>query len=341
MTILERWKEETSSAWLYRSVRDTEPDLKRKQLFHDLADAADRQAKILAADLGHAAPLFKPSLRLRLVAAITGLIGIRRARPLLAALKIRGMSVYSAPPHPADHAMPKSVSEFGQEHRAAGGGSLRAAVFGANDGLVSNTCLILGVAGAAADPKTVLVTGVAGLLAGAFSMASGEYVSVRSQRELFEYQIGQERAELERYPEEEAEELALIYAARGAPLEEARVMTHAMIQNHDEALKTLAREELGLNPDDLGSPWGAATSSFLAFSIGAIIPLAPFALGAGTRTLAMTCLASSASLFGIGAILSLFSGRNALFGGFRMLAIGTAAGVATYFIGKLLNVGLA
>lgn len=341
MSILERWKAETSSAWLYRAVGDTEADPKRKQLFHDLAEAADRQAGILAADLGRAVPVFRPSLRLHLVAAITRLIGIRRARPLLAALKVRGMSVYSAAPHPAGHVMPKSASEFGQEHRTAGGGSLRAAVFGANDGLVSNTCLILGVAGAAADPKTVLVTGVAGLLAGAFSMASGEYISVRSQRELFEYQIGQERAELERYPEEEAEELALIYAARGAPLEEARIMTHAMIQNHDEALKTLAREELGLNPDDLGSPWAAAAASFLAFSIGAIIPLAPFAASVGDRALFMACLVSGASLFGIGAILSLFSGRNALFGGFRMLTIGAAAGAATYFIGKLLNVGLA
>ena len=126
-----------------------------------------------------------------------------------------------------------------------GGGTLRAGVFGANDGLVSNTLLILGVAGAASDPRTVLITGVAGLLAGAFSMASGEYVSVRSQRELYEYQIGQERAELDRYPEEEAEELALIYAARGASLDDARKIARAMIANREEALKTLAREELG------------------------------------------------------------------------------------------------
>ena len=123
--------------------------------------------------------------------------------------------------------MPRSVSDFGQEHRAGGGGTLRAGVFGANDGLVSNTLLILGVAGAAPDPRTVLITGVAGLLAGAFSMASGEYVSVRSQRELYEYQIGQERAELDRYPEEEAEELALIYAARGASLDDARKIARA------------------------------------------------------------------------------------------------------------------
>jgi VIT1/CCC1 family predicted Fe2+/Mn2+ transporter len=165
-------------------------------------------------------------------------------------------------------------------------------------------------------------------------------VSVRSQRELYEYQIGQERAELDRYPEEEAEELALIYTARGAPIAEARTIARAMIGNREEALKTLAREELGLNPDDLGSPWGAALSSFLAFSVGAIIPLIPFVLGAGASALLIACLMSAVSLFTLGAILSLFSGRSAFAGGARMLLIGAAAGAATYLIGRLLGVGL-
>lgn len=342
MSTIERWRDEAASAWLYRAIKACEPDLRKQQMFEDLARAADRQAAIIAADLGGAVPAYRPDLRLRIAAAIARAIGPRRARPILAAHKIRGLSVYAAPPPPAAgrHVMPKAVSEFGQEHRAAGGGSLRAAVFGANDGLVSNTCLILGVAGAAADARTVLVTGVAGLLAGAFSMAAGEYISVRSQRELFEHQIGEEREELARYPDEEAEELALIYAARGAPMDEARVITRAMMGNREEALKTLAREELGLNPDDLGSPWGAATSSFLAFSIGAILPLLPFALGFAAQALVIACVISGASLFGIGAILSLFSGRNAFLGGARMLAIGSAAGVATYMIGSLLGVGL-
>ena len=141
-----------------------------------------------------------------------------------------------------------------------GGGTLRAGVFGANDGLVSNTCLVMGVAGAAVDPSIILLTGVAGLLAGAFSMAAGEYISMLSQREMFEYQIAQERDELERYPAEEAEELALIYAARGIPIDEARNVAAKLIANPQQALDTLAREELGLNPDDLGSPIGASVS---------------------------------------------------------------------------------
>ncbi len=341
MATVERWRDEASSAWLYRIVSEAEHDPQKKRLFAELADAADRQTALLAGDLGGAAPRFVPRLRLRLVARLTRLLGPKTARPLLAAMKIRGLSVYALPAAQDGHIMPKAVGEFGQEHRAGGGGTLRAGVFGVNDGLVSNTCLILGVAGAAADAHTVLITGVAGLLAGAFSMASGEYISVRSQRELMEYQIAQERDELKRYPEEEAEELALIYAARGVPSEDARAIVRAMLQNPDEALKTLAREELGLNPDDLGSPWGAAMSSFMAFCIGATIPLVPFAAGAGGSALVIACATSAISLFVIGAILSLFSGRNAALGGVRMLLIGAAAGAATYSIGGILGVGLA
>ena len=150
----------------------------------------------------------------------------------------------------------------GARHKSLGGGTLRAGVFGVNDGLVSNTCLVMGVAGAAVEPGIILITGVAGLLAGAFSMAAGEFISMLSQKEMFEHQISQEKDELERYPAEEAEELALIYAARGIPLKEARNVAKKLIANPEKALDTLAREELGLNPDDLGSPIGAAVSSF-------------------------------------------------------------------------------
>lgn len=340
MTTHARWYDEAASAWLYRSVAAAEPDPVRRKLFGDLAVAAERQTAILAGDLGET-PAFAPGMRIRAVALAVRLFGPRAARRMLAAHKIRGLSTFGGAPVVAGHPMPTAVGEFGQEHRAAGGGTLRAGVFGANDGLVSNTCLILGVAGAAADPDTVMLTGIAGLLAGAFSMASGEYVSVRSQREMFEHQIGQERAELERYPDEEAEELALIYAARGAPVAEARTIARAMLTDKEQALNMLAREELGLNPDDLGSPLGAAISSFLAFSLGAVVPLAPFALGAGPAALGIAGAISGIGLFAIGAALSLFSGRNALLGGARMLLIGAAAGAATYGIGRLLGVGIA
>jgi VIT1/CCC1 family predicted Fe2+/Mn2+ transporter len=215
---------------------------------------------------------------------------------------------------------------------------LRAGVFGANDGLVSNTCLVVGVAGAAVEPGVIVLTGIAGLLAGAFSMAAGEFISMLSQREMFEHQIAQEADELKRYPKEEAEELALIYAARGLDKKEARSLAKKLIANPDHALDTLAREELGLNPDDLGSPIGAAISSFIAFSIGASLPLIPFLLHFGGNDVAVAAAISGVALFIIGAILSLFSGKSAFIGGARMLAIGAAAAAATYFIGSLFNV---
>jgi VIT1/CCC1 family predicted Fe2+/Mn2+ transporter len=258
-------------------------------------------------------------------------------RPILSASKVRGVSVYGAKLQPEGHPWPTSVEDVGRRHKSYGGGTLRAGVFGVNDGLVSNTCLVMGVAGAAAEPSVLILTGVAGLLAGAFSMAAGEYISMLSQKEMFEHQISQERDELERYPAEEAEELALIYAARGIPLEQARDITKKLIANPDQALDTLAREELGLNPDDLGSPIGAAISSFIAFCIGASLPLIPFLLGLGRGVLIAACL-SGAALFVVGALLSLFSGKSALLGGARMLLIGSAAAAATYFIGSLFNV---
>jgi VIT1/CCC1 family predicted Fe2+/Mn2+ transporter len=187
----------------------------------------------------------------------------------------------------------------------------------------------------------VVTAGVAGLLAGALSMAAGEYVSMRSQREMFEYQIGLERDELGEYPEEEAEELALIYATRGMDLEEARRITRALVKNPDAALDALAREELGLNPDDLGSPWGAAIFSFLAFAAGAVLPLVPFLLGLPlAQAIVIAAIVAGVALFGVGAALSLFTGRRAFAGGLRMVLIGGGAGVVTWLIGSLLGAAL-
>ena len=332
---LQRWRSEKTAAYLSGAVAAAEPDPKRAALFRQMAAAADEQAGILAKELPEVPP-FAPSLRSRLTAWLIGVFGPRAMRPVLSASKVRGVSVYSGEV-PEGHPWPTSVEEVGARHRAMGGGTLRAGVFGVNDGLVSNTCLVMGVAGAAVEPGIILITGVAGLLAGAFSMAAGEFISMLSQKEMFEYQIAQERDELERYPAEEAEELALIYAARGIPLEEARTMATKLIANPDKALDTLAREELGLNPDDLGSPIGAAISSFLAFCIGASLPLIPFLFGLSHGVLIAAALAGAA-LFVVGAALSLFSGKGALLGGLRMLLIGSAAAAATYFIGSLFNV---
>ncbi|MBC8013215.1 MAG: VIT1/CCC1 transporter family protein [Methyloceanibacter sp.] len=332
---LERWRSEKTASFLSSAVAASEPDPARAALFRQMAEAAEEQAGILAKELREVPP-FEPSLRSRLIAFLVRTLGPRAMRPVLSASKVRGVSVYSGK-MPAGHPWPTSVEAVGARHRALGGGTLRASVFGVNDGLVSNNCLVMGVAGAAVEPGIILITGVAGLLAGAFSMAAGEFISMLSQKEMFEYQIAQEKDELERYPKEEAEELALIYAARGIPLEQARDVATKLIANPAQALDTLAREELGLNPDDLGSPVGAALSSFLAFCIGASLPLIPFLFGLSQGVLIAATL-SGVALFAVGAALSLFSGKGALLGGVRMLLIGSAAAAATYMIGSLFNV---
>jgi vacuolar iron transporter family protein len=337
------WREEKQSAWLYRHMAVTEVDPAYRRLFESLADAAEVQAAVwfdLLRKGNRPISAFEPSARSRVVARLLRVFGPRRLRPVLAAMKVRGISVYGgALP---GHAMPTNVDEVGARHRGSGnGGNLRAAVFGVNDGLVSNTSLIMGVAGATGDAAFILTSGVAGLLAGALSMAAGEYVSMRSQREMYEYQIGLERDELAQYPEEEAEELALIYAARGMGIEEARGVAHKMLQNPAHALDTLAREELGLNPDDLGSPWGAAAFSFFAFTGGALIPLVPFLLRLGPASVAVAAGLVAVALFAVGATLSLFTGRHALMSGLRMVLIGALSGAVTFGIGKLLGVSLA
>lgn len=344
MSALENWTEEMQSAYLYRVLAEVEADPVKGRLFKLLGEAAGAQAGIWAEQItrhGGAPPHeFHPSLRTRVVVSLIRTLGPRAIRPVLAAIKIRGLSVYAGAPGAVGHVMPTSVQDFGHRHKGAGsGGNLRAAVFGVNDGLVSNTSLILGVAGAISDPKLILLSGVAGLLAGALSMAAGEYISMRSQREMYEYQIGLEREELEQYPDEEAEELALIYHARGADMEQARSFAQDIIRNPEHALASLAREELGLNPDDLGSAWGAAFYSFFSFGIGAVIPLLPFLLHLSAAVSVSAGLAA-VSLFAVGATLSLFTGRQALWGGLRMVLIGGGAGVVAYSIGALLGVGL-
>ena len=332
------WHEERQSAWLYRVIAEHEADQAVSDMFRTLADAAETQASLWAQQIPSLPPAFEPEIRARLAARLVRWLGPRALKPMLASLKIRGLSALSNRGSGLTHAMPTEVGEVGARHRGvASGGNLRAAVFGVNDGLVSNTCLILGVAGAGGDAKTLLGTGIAGLMAGALSMAAGEYVSMRSQREVFESQIALERAELAQYPEEEIEELALIYQARGLNLEAARHFARELVRTPEHALDTLAREELGLNPDELGSPWGAAFASFGAFAGGALIPLTPWMFGAAESLRASLGLAVT-SLFAVGASLSLFTGRSALASGMRMVVIGAGAGAATWGIGQLFGV---
>lgn len=338
---LDSWYHEKESAWLYRRVADRESDPLKSQLFRKLGEAAEDQARKWESLQPQREFEFRPSVRARVVAGLVDQIGPRAARNVLAAMKLRGLSIYTSTTAPG-HVMPTSVSQVGERHRGGvSGGNLRATVFGINDGLVSNAALVMGVAGSGAAPSIVLMTGTAGLLAGALSMAAGEYVSVRSQRDMYEYQIALEREELAEYPEEEAEELALIYEARGMDLEQARIFARSLLGNPDHALDVLAREELGLNPDDLGSPLGAASSSFFAFALGAVLPLLPFLIGLPAHSvMGWTIGVTAIALAAVGMLISLFTGRNAWLGAARMVAIGGGAGVIAWWVGSWLGVAL-
>ena len=225
-------------------------------------------------------------------------------------------------------------------HRG-GAGTLRAIVFGASDGLVSNLSLVMGVAGATAEPSFILLSGIAGLLAGAFSMAAGEYISVRSQVEVLERQIALERAELAAIPEEEFEELVAIYRSKGLPEEDARRFAEHIFQDPEVALQTLVREELGLDQDGISSPWSAAGGSFLAFVTGAIVPVIPFLFGSGDVALLVSFGMSMAALFLLGALVSLLTGRNLVFSGLRQVGIGATAAIVTYMVGRVIGVNVA
>jgi VIT1/CCC1 family predicted Fe2+/Mn2+ transporter len=331
MELYNNWWEEKRSAYLYTIMAANEKNLLHQKLFTDLSTAADKQAHLWEKKMAEQhilLPLtFKPDLRTRLVAILIKLVGTENLHHILSAMKIRGMSVFN---------------RYHSEHKHTGSSSasnLRAAVFGINDGLVSNASLILGMAGANAGHHMIILAGVAGLFAGACSMGAGEYISVRSQREVFEYQIAIEKQELAEYPEEEMEELSLIYQARGIPKTEAEKLARLMIENPETGLNTLTREELGLNPEDLVSPLGAMFSSFFAFAIGATIPLLPFFLHESALNLSISISIgiTGIALFSVGMILSLFTNRNPFLSGLRMLAIGTMAGILTFVIGKWLG----
>ncbi len=231
-----------------------------------------------------------------------------------------------------------SVARIEGRHRNVGGNALRAAVLGANDGLCSNLSLVMGVAGATVDQHTVLLSGAAGLLAGALSMALGEWVSVTSARELAEREVRIEKREVEENPGEEREELQLIYEAKGLAPKEAESLSRAMMKDERTALDTLSREELGIDPDDLGgSPWTAALTSLALFAMGAVIPLLPFLFRAGPRAPLWSLAAGGVALFLIGAAISVFTGRGVFRSGVRQLVLGLAAAGATYGIGHLIG----
>jgi VIT1/CCC1 family predicted Fe2+/Mn2+ transporter len=230
-------------------------------------------------------------------------------------------------------------------HRSGRSGTLRAVIFGVSDGLVSNLALVMGVAGAAGaageQGRFVLLAGIAGLLAGSFSMAAGEYISMQSQRELFERQIALERAELEAMPEEEEAEMAALYRSKGFPANEAVSIAARLFEDPERALDTLVREELGLDPDELGSPIRAALGSFVAFGIGAAVPVVPYVVASAAAAFTASIVLSLGALFAVGAGVSLLTGRSVVFSGARQVVIGAAAALVTYLVGSALGVAVA
>lgn len=360
-----RWKknlaDEERAAALYESLAEAEKDPERAEVFRDLAAIERRHAgtwreKIEKAGVDlHPVP---PGLKERFLVFLARRLGTAEVLPILEATERGADGAYAGQADARALGMdreekvharvfqamgeggPQTIAREEKWHRGSRGGTLRAAVFGMNDGLVSNFSLIMGVAGAEPERSVLLLTGMAGMLAGAFSMAAGEYVSVRSQRELYEHEIEKEKKELEASPEEEARELALIYRAKGLPREEAERLGRAIVQNPESALDTLAREELGLDPADLGSPWGAAGSSFAAFVAGALVPLFPFFFLKGGPGLLLSTVLSGLALLAVGALLAFFSGRSPLRGALRMLLIGGGVAAVTNVVGRLVGASL-
>jgi VIT1/CCC1 family predicted Fe2+/Mn2+ transporter len=347
---------------LYRAMAAAEDDKKRAAIFEKMARAEERHAQRwsrLIQNAGGAVPRYRPSARVRMLGFIARHFGTRRVLPIISALEARDEAGYLGQPEAAglpaqERAHSRALREMSDElpaqegimgregwHVMSRGGSLRAAVFGVNDGLVSNFSLVMGFAGADATAEYILLAGIAGLLAGSFSMAAGEYVSMSAQRELYEQQIAMEKQELEMSPKEEEEELALIYQAKGIPEDEAHILARRIIANPKTAIDTLAREELGLDPAELGSPWFAAASSFVAFLIGALVPVLPYLFASGIWAWTLSASFSCLALFAVGALLSIFTARGPFMSGLRMLAIGLIASAVTYGVGRLLGVTMA
>jgi VIT1/CCC1 family predicted Fe2+/Mn2+ transporter len=353
---------ERRSAALYRGLAAGAVG-ERQQIFLELASVEERHAAHWAdklVGLGELVP--EPGrigLRTRLLSWVARRFSVDAVLPLVERAEHADAGLYATDPDATaamavderSHARVLTrVREQGQDgggrgiakrerwHRSDRSGALRAGVFGVNDGLVSNTSLVMGFAGSGAAGRTILFAGLAGLLAGAFSMAVGEYISMRGQREAYEREIALEAEELRDDPEAEAEELALIYRAKGLDADDAERIATTIMKDHDTALETMAREELGLDPAELGSPWSAAVSSLVAFALGAVVVVIPFLFAAGTAALVTAVVLAAFALFTVGSALGMINGRAALRSGARQLLIGGSAAVVVYLIGHVVGI---
>jgi VIT1/CCC1 family predicted Fe2+/Mn2+ transporter len=362
---------ERDAVMLYDALAAIESDPHRAGAFDRIAANERRHAEVWAAKLREAGVEVPPAPtrtrpRVRIIILLARLFGTKAVSDLVTALEGDEEEIYDsqvASPEIAaiaaderehaeiwrklkdpDYHPDRDIAERERWHRSGRSGTLRAVIFGVSDGLVSNLALVMGVAGASGPTATsghfILLAGIAGLLAGAFSMAAGEYISMQSQRELFERQIELERAEMEAMPEEEEAEMAALYRAKGFRDDEAKAIAHRLFEDPERALDQLIREELGLDPDELGSPYGAAFGSFVAFALGAFVPVAPYLVGSGVVAFGVAIVLSLVALFAVGAGVSLLTGRSAVFSGARQVGIGAAAAIVTFIVGTVIGVSV-
>jgi VIT1/CCC1 family predicted Fe2+/Mn2+ transporter len=360
---------------LYDRLAEMEKDPRRSAAFRSIAANERRHAEIwaqrLREDGAKVPPSNGPRLRIRFILLVARLLGTSSVSELVRALEGDEEQAYTGQDHPdvagiiddeRAHAeiwrrldagdLDAVVASGGDTattvatvapvpeawHMSGRSGTIRASIFGISDGLVSNLSLVMGVVGANADEHVIVLAGVAGLLAGAFSMGAGEWISMQSQRELFERQIELEREELRVMPEQEEAELAALYRRKGIPESEATRLAHHLMEDPEMALDTKVREELGLDPRELGSPWGAALGSFLAFVVGASVPLVPYLVADGRPAFIASLGLSLLALFAVGAAVSLLTGRSAVRSGLRQVLIGGLAAAVTFAVGSAIGV---
>jgi VIT1/CCC1 family predicted Fe2+/Mn2+ transporter len=361
---LDNLKLERDAIFLYDHLAEMERDEARARAFQSIAANERRHAEVWANRVVAAGAALPPDggprPRVRFVLLVARLFGTRAVSDMVRAMEGNEEAIYIGQDAPevagiiederrhaeiwrSFNARPAEGTGPPNErwHVSGQSGTLRASIFGVSDGLVSNLSLVMGVLGATTNNAIIVLAGVAGLLAGAFSMAAGEWISMKSQRELFERQIELEREELRVMPEQEELELAGLYRRKGIPEADARRIAHHLMADPQMALDTKVREELGLDPTQLGSPWGAAAGSFVAFVIGAFVPLLPFLLTSGSPAFFGSLLLSLAALFGVGGAVSLLTGRSLWISGVRQVAIGGLAATVTYAVGTIMGVSVA
>jgi vacuolar iron transporter family protein len=357
---------ESEASVLYEGLAASEKKPELAAIYRKLAETEKKHLDFWTGKLenaGQKLPRARVGLRARLMMASARRFGASSVVPAIAAIEKDAAAGYDGQADAESVGMPgeersharifgylagaskgmegKEVARREGRHRAAGGNALRAGVLGVNDGLVSVFSLVMGVAGAGVASREILVTGGAGLLAGALSMALGEWLSVQSSRELYGHQLKVEERELAQAPEEEAEELALIYQAKGLDAKEAKALADRLITDKATALDTLAREELHFDPEELGgSAWEAAITSFLLFAAGAFLPVVPYAFLTGFNGIVVSAVLSAAGLFTTGVVITAMTGRNPLFSGLRQMLVGLACAAVTFGIGSLVGTSL-